>query len=76
MSTWNHVVISSVGWGRGESHEHAISNANFDMNYRHSLYHFKNDKWDIFSDGMLSYNLEDLIKRTQFKGGKPVNNGV
>ena len=64
----NHVVRSSGmfgTWGRGETLEEALSNADLSKTDQFTHFHFKNDNWDILDTGAVTWNDGDLITQEE-----------
>lgn len=63
METKNHVIVnvSNCKWGRGANMLEAMQNAKAKKSDKMYYYIFKNDNWDIWSDGRVLYDKKDLI---------------
>lgn len=66
LSEHNHLVVGVSTWGRGRDIFEAMANAKTKKKDRFRYFIFKEDSWDILSDGMVTYTKENLIFRQNF----------
>jgi len=68
LSTHNHVVRSKGvygTWGRGRTEKEARKNADLKSKDNYTLFIFKDDTWDIFDDGRVTWQEDGLIEQIE-----------